>query len=63
MDTISAIPSKSLTKDSNFSNFLIIVDAYSKIPNLYGMGDITSKEFIEKLDMFQARFLKVDEFG
>ena len=32
MDNISVISSKSLTKYTNFSNYLLIADAYSKIP-------------------------------
>ena len=39
------------------------MDAYSKIPELYGMENITTKEVMDKLDMFQERFRKVDEFG
>ena len=42
---------------------LLIVDAYSKTPKLYGMESITTEEVMEKLDMFQARFGKVDELG
>ena len=39
------------------------IDAYSKIPKLYGMEIITTEEVTDKLDMFQARFGKIDEFG
>ena len=63
MDIVSAIPSKSLTKYSNFTHYLLIVDAYSNIQKLYGMENITTEEVMDKLDMFQARFVKVDEFG
>ena len=63
MDIILAISSKLLTKDTTFSTYLLIVDAYSKISKLYGMENITTEEVMDKLDMFQARFLKVDEFG
>ena len=38
------------------------MDDYSKIPKLYGMGSITTEEVMDKLDMFQARFGKEDEF-
>ena len=38
------------------------MDAYSKIQKLYGMENITTEEFMDNLDMFQARFGKVDEF-
>ena len=43
MDIILAIYSKSLTKYTNFDNYLLIVDAYSKIPKLYGMENITAE--------------------
>ena len=54
---------KSLTNDTNFQNYLLIVDAYSKIPKLYGMENITTAEVMKKLDMFQYRFGKIDQFG
>ena len=41
-----------------FSNYLLIVDAYSKIPKLYGMENITTAEVMDKLDMFQSIFGK-----
>ena len=63
MDIITAISSKSLTKDTNFSNCILIVDSYSKLPRLYGMLSITTDEVMEKPDMFQDIFGKVDEFG
>ena len=43
--------------------YLLIVDAYSKIPKLYGMENITTAEVLDKLDMFQSRFGKIDQFG
>ena len=54
---------KSLTSDTTFSNYLLIVDAYSKIPKLYGTENITTAEVMDKLDMFQSRFGKIDQFG
>ena len=54
---------KSLNRDTTFSNHLLIVDAYSKIPTLYGMEKITTEEVMEKLDMLQSRFGKIDQFG
>ena len=63
MDIISAIPSKSLTKETTFSNYLLIVDAYSNIPKLYGMENITTEEVMDKLYMFQEISVKVNEFG
>ena len=56
MHSIPAIYPKRLTSRSNFSNYLLIVDAYSKIPKLYGMEKVTSEEGMDNLDIFQARF-------
>ena len=63
MDFIPSKAPKSLTNDTNFKNYLLIVDAYSMIPKLYGMENITTAEVLEKLDMFQSRFGKIDQFG
>ena len=63
MDIIPSIAPKSLTSDTTFSNYLLIFDAYSKITKLYGMDKITTEEVMDKLDMFQSRFGKIDEFG
>ena len=63
MDIITSTAPKSLTNDTNFSNYLLIFDAYSKIPKLYGMENITTAEVMEKLDMLQSRFGKIDQFG
>ena len=62
MDLIPSTESKSLTTDTTFSNYLFIVDTYSKIPKLYGMQKITTEEVMDKLDMFQSRFGEFDEF-
>ena len=58
MDVIPATSPKSLTNDTNFKNYLLIVDAYSKIPKLYVMENITTEEVLDKLDMFQSRSAK-----
>ena len=63
MDIIPSTVPKSLTNDKTFSNYLLIVDAYSKIPKFYVMENITTAEFMDKLDMFQSRFRKIDQFG
>ena len=52
-----------MTSDTTFSDYILIVDAYSKIPTLYGMEKITTEEVMDKLDMFQSRFGKIDQFG
>ena len=62
MYIIPAISSKTLTKYTNVYNYLLIVDYYSKIPRIYGMENIITEEVMEKLDMFQARFGKLNEF-
>ena len=59
MDMIPSTAPQSLTSDTKFSNYLLIVDAYSKIPKLYGMEKITTEEVMDKLDMFQSRFGKL----
>ena len=63
MDKFPSTAPKILTSDRTFSSYLLIVDAYSKIPKLYGMEKITSGGVMEKLDMFQSRSGKIDEFG
>ena len=52
MDVIPSTAPKSLKNDTNFKNYLLIVDAYSKIPKLYGMENITTEEVLDKLNMF-----------
>ena len=44
MDIIPSTAPKSLTNDTNFKNYLLNVDAYSKLPKLYGMENITTEE-------------------
>ena len=63
MDVIPSTAPKSLTNDTNFKNYLLIVDAYSKIPKLHGMENITTAEVLDELDMFQSRFGKINQFG
>ena len=63
MDIIPSIASKILTSDTTFSYCILIFDAYSKIPKLNGMEKITTEEVMDKLDMFQSRSGKIDEFG
>ena len=59
MDIIPDIYYKSLTKDTNFYNYLLIKDSYYRLLKLYGMENITTEEFMDKLDMFQAKFGKL----
>ena len=63
MDIIPSTAPKSLTNDTNISNYLLIVDAYPNIPKLYGMENIITAEVMKKLDMFQSIFGKIDQFG
>ena len=44
MDIIPSIAPKSLTSDTTFSNYLLIVDADYNIPKLCGMDNITTEE-------------------
>ena len=62
-DIIPSTASKHLISDTTFSNYLLIVDAYSKIPKLYGTEKITIEEVMDKLDMFQSKFRIIDKFG
>ena len=63
MEIFPSTSPQSLTSDTTFSNYLLLVDAYSKIPKLYGMEKVTTEEVMNKLDMFQSRFGKIDQFG
>ena len=63
IDIVPSTAPKSLTSDTTFSNYLLIVDAYSKIPKLYGMERITTEEVMDKLDMIQSRFGIIDQVG
>ena len=63
MDIIPSTAPESLTSDITFSNYLLIVDVYSNITKLYGMEKITTEEVMDKLDIFQSRFEKIDQFG
>ena len=63
MDIIPSTAPKSLTSDTTFSNYLLIVDAYSKIPKLYGMENITTEEVMDKLGMFQSKLFNFPESG
>ena len=56
MDIIPSTAPKSLTNDTTFSNYLLIVDAYYNIPKLYGTEKIITEELMENLDVFQSRF-------
>ena len=63
MDIVPSTAPKSLTSDKTFSNYLLIVDSYSKIPKIYVMEKITTEEVMDKLDMLQSIFGKIDQFG
>ena len=52
-----------LTSNTTFPIYILIVYAYSKTPKIYGTDKITTEEIIDKLDMFQSIFEKIDEFG
>ena len=43
MEIIPATYSKSLTRDNTFANYLLIVDAYYNIPEIYGIENITTE--------------------
>ena len=63
MDIVRSTAPRSLTIDTAIYNYLLIVDAYSNIPKLYGMEKITTEEVTDDLHMFQSRLLKIENFG
>ena len=63
MDIILETEPKRLTIEITFYNCIFIVYAFSNIPKIYVMERITAEEVMGKLDMFQSRFGKIDEFG
>ena len=63
MDIIPSTALKCFTSDTTFSNYILIVDSYSKIPKLYGMKKISTEEVMDKLYMFQSRSGQIDKFG
>ena len=63
LDIIPSPHSRNINKETSFANYLLIVDAYSRILHLYGLDDSTTEAVMDKLDEFQARYDKVDAFG
>ena len=55
MDILPSTAPKRFSSETNFSN------AFSKIPNLYGMDKIITEQAMGKLNMFQSRFGKMDK--
>ena len=49
--------------ETTLSNCLLIFHSYSKPPKMYAMERINTEEVMDKLDMFQTKFGKIDEFG
>ena len=62
MDIIPSTASKHFTSDTTFSNYILFIDSYSKIPKIYGMEKITTDGVMDKLDVFQSSFGKIDGF-
>ena len=63
MNNIPGTSPKTLIGETKFSKYLFIVNTYSKITKIYSMEIIAIEEVMNKLDIFQARFLKEGEFG
>ena len=63
MVIIPSTAPKRLTSDTTCSNYILIVNAYSKITKLYSMENISTEEVMDKLDMFQSIFGKIDKIG
>ena len=52
-----------MTSETTLSNYILIVDAYSKTPTRFSTEIITTEEMMDKLDRFQPIFGKIDKFG
>ena len=63
MGVMPYIYSKIITKETTFDHYLLFMDEYYKLPRLYGTENITTEEVMYKLDIFQARFEKLDGLG
>ena len=63
MNIIPETATKRLTSETIISKYLLIFDAFSKVPTFYGMERITTEEVMDKLDMFQYIFGKIDYLG
>ena len=63
MDIIPSTAPNSFKSETKLSNYILIVDAYSKIPRIYGIKKIATEEVVDELDMLQSRFGKINEFG
>ena len=63
MDIIPATAPTSFTSDTTFSNYVLIVDAQSKITKLYGIDKITTEEVMDRLDMFQYPLIGVNNWA
>ena len=61
MGIIASTAPKTFTSDTIFSNYLLFVDAYSKIPKLHGMEKFFTEGVMNNLDMFQSRFGKKEK--
>ena len=58
MEIIPSTSPKRFTSYTNFSNYVLIFDAYSKIPKMYGMENISTEKVMDKMDMFLSRYEK-----
>ena len=63
MDLIPSTAPKRLTSDTTFSNCVLIVYDYFRIPKIYGMEKFHTEEVMDKLDMFQYRFRKMEKLA
>ena len=63
MDIIPLPCRQGLTAKTTFANYLLVVDAYSRMTRLYGLEETTTEAVMDKLDVFIAELGKVDRFG
>ena len=59
MDIVPSTATKIWTSDTTFYNYILIVDAYSNIPKLYGMDKIKTEEVMDKWICFNPYFGKL----
>ena len=63
MDIIPAPHKSSFDPNCGFSNYLLIVDTYSRIPRMCGLNELHSEAVMDKIEEFVARYGEVNKFG
>ena len=63
IEVIAAIASNSLTSETSFLIIFLLLIHTQKFQISYGTERISTEEVMDKLDIFQYGFGKIDEFG